>query len=392
MLCKHYHESIPAMETDYDILIIGAGCAGLSLAMRLAERGERCPRIALIERRESYVHDRTWSFWGGQSAQLKPLVHREWKEVVVRGNNQLVQVDCRRMPYQSIQSGAFYESARALIAKNRRINFFAGESVENISKNKEKWEVSLRMGKVRGSQVVDTRPSEKGGGDIPLLWQSFSGVEVECQEDVFDENVATLMDFIAGRSDEISFLYLLPFSRRKALIEATVFGKTVRTQAQLTELLEHCLKRSMGSVPFKVIYREHFVIPMGLPDISRSEDESYVKVGLEHGGARASTGYVFQRIQRWADQAAVRVLRGESISGHQPDAWIIRKMDRLFLWVLRMHPERAAEIFVRLFSMRKPESVIRFMNDEATLIDLLKIVWVLPRGLFMKEMVRGIFR
>ena len=43
------------MESDYDIIIVGGGCAGLSLAMRLAKLGDDCPRVALLERRDSYA-------------------------------------------------------------------------------------------------------------------------------------------------------------------------------------------------------------------------------------------------------------------------------------------------------------------------------------------------
>jgi hypothetical protein len=81
---------------------------------------------------------------------------------------------------------------------------------------------------------------------------------------------------------------------------------------------------------------------------------------LESGGARASTGYVFQRIQRWAEEATKNIRQGRRVDGHKHDTWMIRKMDSLFLKVLERHPERASEIFIKLFSMADSGVVIPF--------------------------------
>jgi lycopene beta-cyclase len=58
---------------------------------------------------------------------------------------------------------------------------------------------------------------------------------------------------------------------------------------------------------------------------------------------------------------------------------MIRKMDGLFLRVLERHPERAPEIFIKLFSLSDSGTVIRFMNDEPKFRDLVRIICVLPR-------------
>ena len=380
------------MESDYDIIIVGGGCAGLSLAMRLAKLGEECPRVAIIERRDSYVHDRTWSYWASDSAQLKNLAKSQWKKVFVGNSDGQVTVDCATIPYQAIQSGAFYEYALAEISKNPRIHLLLGESVGTFFKKNKNWEVFIERGWIGAPQVIDTRPPKRETSDRPILHQSFSGVEVECDRDVFDERVATLMDFIEGVPGEISFLYLLPFNPKRALIEATVFGKQAMSQSELAVVLDELVKKSVGSAVYTIKYREHFVIPMGLAEHRKKTDDSYVLVGLESGGARASTGYVFQRIQRWADKAVSEIKKGKPVSGHKRDSWVIRKMDKIFLRVLERYPERGPEIFLRLFSMSDSGSVIRFMNDEPKLWDILRIMCALPPGIFIKELVGGIFR
>ena len=49
---------------EFDYIIIGGGCAGLSLAYEL-EINEKLKdkTLAIIEPRSEYKKDKTWSFW-----------------------------------------------------------------------------------------------------------------------------------------------------------------------------------------------------------------------------------------------------------------------------------------------------------------------------------------
>ena len=49
---------------DFDYVIIGGGCAGLSLAYSLEVNHKlRGKSLAIIEPREKYERDKSWSFW-----------------------------------------------------------------------------------------------------------------------------------------------------------------------------------------------------------------------------------------------------------------------------------------------------------------------------------------
>ena len=53
-------------DSDYDLIIIGGGCSGLSLAAalcRLAVQPEHVPRTLIVEPRSRYTNDRSWCFW-----------------------------------------------------------------------------------------------------------------------------------------------------------------------------------------------------------------------------------------------------------------------------------------------------------------------------------------
>ena len=49
---------------DFDFIIIGGGCAGLSLAYELEINNKlKNKTLAIIEPRDKYNKDKTWSFW-----------------------------------------------------------------------------------------------------------------------------------------------------------------------------------------------------------------------------------------------------------------------------------------------------------------------------------------
>ena len=95
------------MQTESDILILGGGCAGLSLALRLAADGENCPSTVILESRSHYSNDRTWCFWDDGSAHLRGLVQHRWPMVTLAHGGRRVSVDCHTIPYAMIPGENF---------------------------------------------------------------------------------------------------------------------------------------------------------------------------------------------------------------------------------------------------------------------------------------------
>ena len=127
------------MESEFDMIILGGGCAGLSLGMRLARLGPDCPRVVIIEKRAQYVADRTWSYWASQSAQLKHLARAEWKQVAIKADGKNLCIDCSEVSYQAIDAGNFYDAAVAEIMANGNITFYRGEEVKEVRKVAGRW-------------------------------------------------------------------------------------------------------------------------------------------------------------------------------------------------------------------------------------------------------------
>ncbi|MEY2979796.1 MAG: hypothetical protein RL562_23, partial [Planctomycetota bacterium] len=59
---------------DLDLVVLGGGLAGLSLAERLAAAGAQAPRTVVLEARADYADDRTWCFWRHEPHRYEELV------------------------------------------------------------------------------------------------------------------------------------------------------------------------------------------------------------------------------------------------------------------------------------------------------------------------------
>lgn len=367
---------------DVDLLVLGGGCAGLSLALRLSEGAGGLEDIVVLEARESYQDDRTWSFWRTRPHRFEEIVAHEWAGFEVLAGGEVARLDCQATPYQMIPAGAFYAHALELISRSPHVDVELGARVEGVPERVgDHWVVRAGERQLRARHLVDTRPPRVRPSC--LLWQSFFGQVVRTEVDRFDPEVATLMDFAGGHEDRIQFTYVLPRSRREALVETTVFGREAIGPGDLEQAHGEDLERRLAGSGHEVVRQEHGVLPMGLT--SSLHPVAWTRAGLFHGGARPSTGYAFQRIQRWADSCAASLRTGLGATGLSADPSHMRWMDSIFLGVLADRPASGPGLLLQLFSRAPTERVIRFLSDEGSVRDSLSIVSSLPPWPFLRQ-------
>jgi len=361
--------------------------------MRLADLGALCPRTLVIEKRSAYTNDRTWCFWGEGSKRVDHLIRHRWQCVTLRDGDRVVAVDCAAMPYQMISAEAFYEDALRVIAESEQIDLATGVVLSSEPRKKgHAWQIATNQGLCRSAKIIDTRPPPPPESGAALLWQSFYGCEIEADRDLFDAGCAELMHFTRSSADRVNFNYLLPFSSRRALVEATVFGVEPMSRAQLEGELRNALQRQRRGAGFQVLRTESGILPMGGTRPDHASDATYVKAGLSAGAGRASTGYAFQRIQRWADRCAQVLSRGELPMNHPSDPALLQALDYLFVSVLRSRPSAAPSVFLDLFERTDTRRMIRFLSDAGTLADYAAVAAALPASLFIGEIPRALRR
>ncbi len=375
------------MTTDADLIVLGGGCAGLSLAERLAESSHQVPRTIVVESREAYVTDRTWCFWRTAAHRHDALVAKSWTRLHVRSAQRTVLVDCAEAPYQMLDSGAFYANAQDVIRRSSSVELqLATRVIAEPERVGDRWMVSTSRGVLSARQIIDTRPMVRPREGGATLWQSFLGHEVSIETPLFDDNVATLMDFAGCLDDGVLFHYVLPISPTRVLVETTVFGPRPLSAERLSTLQDAALDKHCRGHRRTVVRSESGILPMGVSAPPPPLGAGYARAGVMNGSARASTGYAFQRIQRWARESARALAEGAAVAGHAADPLLLRQMDLLFLRVVRHHPERAAELFLSLFGMRDPIRVIRFLADSCSFGDYAAVIAALPTGQFLRAL------
>ena len=94
---------------EFDYVIIGGGCAGLSLAYELEiHKKLENNTLAIIEPRTEYKRDKTWSFWKISPHNFEDCVKKSWENFSINIPYKSTHLECNNFPYQTIDSVLFY--------------------------------------------------------------------------------------------------------------------------------------------------------------------------------------------------------------------------------------------------------------------------------------------
>ena len=366
------------MNPHFDLVIIGGGCAGLSLAYQLSLFGESCPRTLIVEERANYTNDRTWCFWDVDEPIHKNLAPHVWNNLVIKNNQLAQQYSCKETPYFMLPSDVFYEAAVGAIKSNTQIQMLTGEKLTDDLIKGDAWQIPTSKFIASATNVIDTRPNKTITKQDSLMWQSFVGYEIELEHPLFNEDELVLMDFDANFKEGLGFIYCLPISKSKALIEYTVFSEDLFVTNQLKSHLIEKISEYTNNATYKILRQEAGILPMGNKLIQQKEDPSYLFAGLFAGAARPSSGYAFQRIQAWAKDCATELIHHQQIKRFKKDSQIQVWMDLLFITVIKKNPSLGAKIFEELFKNCEIKTIANFMSDHSTFLEKLKIIASLP--------------
>ena len=234
---------------EFDYVIIGGGCAGLSLAYELETHKKLEDKtLAIIEPRSEYKRDKTWSFWKILNHNFDDCVKKSWNNFSIKTSSNSKDIKCDNFPYQSIDSELFYKKVINLLKQNKNISFY--KNIQDINSD--------------NSFIFNSVPSFKI--DQNNLWQHFYGVEIETVDNFFDDNIINLMDFDCEQRNCVHFFYTLPFNKNKALIETTWLSKNNDSSLKdYDDQIKLYISNQLGLKNYKVAYSEEGSIPMFYP-------------------------------------------------------------------------------------------------------------------------------
>jgi lycopene beta-cyclase len=365
---------------DADLLIAGAGCAGLSLACALIDEGfDR--RVLLIDPRELYERDRTFCFWSFGDPPFASAISHRWPRWRVREGD-WIERSAPGIEYVHIPADAFYREARAKIARAANIEIRLGVRGGSIEDAGDHASIETDAGTLHARAIFDSRPPRARaisdpGRDVSLI-QHFEGWHVRADRARFDPELATLMDFGVPQDHGVHFFYVLPYSAREALVEATFFGTRLLADADYARAIERYLERELDLREVKPLHRERGAIPMSSERAPMRASARVYRIGVLGGLAKPSTGYAFAAIQRFSRAMASRLVREELPDPPEPRPWRATALDRIFLSYLARHPDRAPAALTSLFARADPALVARFMSDLASPSDHARVMGAMP--------------
>ena len=351
---------------EFDYIIIGGGCAGLSLAYEL-EINEKLKgkTLAIIEPREEYKRDKTWSFWKVAPHNFDDCVKKNWENFSVNIPGKTNYLECKNFPYQSIDSGLFYEKIKNKLKKNENIFFF--KNIEEINK--------------QNSLVFNSVPNIKK--NHLNLWQHFCGVEIKTDNDIFDEKIFNLMDFDCEQRESVHFFYTLPYAKNRALVETTWLSKmNDNSQKDYENQINNYIKNNLKIKNYEITYKEEGAIPLFYP-LNKNE-KNKINIGTAGGMTRLSTGYTFLNIQEHSKYIRENIDNISNAKKFEIDKKY-QFLDEIFLRVLEKNPEKMSDIFFRMFKT-SPKTVIKFLSNKSNFLEDLSIIFKMPKLIFIKAL------
>ena len=351
---------------EFDYVIIGGGCAGLSLAYEL-EIHEKLKNktLAIIEPREEYKRDKTWSFWKVVPHNFDDCVKKSWENFSINIPGKTNYLECKNYPYQSIDSGLFYKKINNRLKENKNISFFRDISEINT----------------KNSFIFNSVPEIKK--NHLNLWQHFCGVEIKTENNFFDEEIFNLMDFDCEQRESVHFFYTLPYSKNRALIETTWLSKmNDNSQKDYDNQIKEYIEKHLKIKNYEITYKEEGAIPLFYPLYKKEKNK--INIGTAGGMTRLSTGYTFLNIQEHSKYLRENIENISTLKKFE----INRKyqfLDDIFLRVLNKNPEKMSNIFFNMFNT-SPKTVIKFLSNKSNFFEDLKIILQMPKLTFIKAL------
>jgi len=376
------------VEKKYDFIIAGAGCAGYSLLYHLLQDPLLSKKkILVVDVNFNKGNDRTWCFWEDQAGPFESVVCKKWSNIEVLKGAMHRSLPTAPFEYKMIQGIDFYQYISDFAKGFDNVEWVASKilTIDSINAN------SATVNWEGGTAIADYVFSSINGERIQsTLWQHFKGIVVEFDVPVFDERIARLMDFNVPQMNATAFMYLLPITDKKALVEYTLFSPSILLESKYDEVLNVYMEEHYKGLAYQIQHTEMGAIPMTSKKLT-SNVGAVVSIGTMGDAVKASTGYAFQFIQQQTQQIVHQLKLNQALN---PAVHHTRHQfyDAVLLHILEHQKMAGDEIFARIFKKNSAATVFKFLSNTSTLLDDFKIMSSLPTPIFLPAAIKVLLR
>jgi len=379
----------PDSENKYDFIIAGMGCAGLSLAMQLKSSSVQFNKVLLVDRDLKQTNDRTWCFWSKHELNwLNPIVFRKWQQFKFKSQNIDKTIQLGAYSYLMIRGIDFYSYCLTALRTDARFEILT-EDIKNIGTENDLAFLETKNNRFIAEQLFNSvfRNTQNNHKHLNYL-QHFKGWMIEVAEDTFDPNLPLFMDFDIEQDNDCRFVYSLPISKTKALVEYTGFSKKGLEDNFYDLQLKKYIETKLTQKPYTIVDVEKGTIPMYESLFVNLYGERVINIGTAGGYSKPSTGYTFYFIQQNI-QSLVAQLEKRKDKLHAPKRSNKYALyDNIFLDVIDQKKIEARSIFSDLFQKNDVQDLLAFLNEESSLLQDLRIMNSLPKTIFAGSAIK----
>ena len=377
---------------DYNYTFSGLGLSTILVLNEMFENNlieGKC--ILIIEPNEIGHHEKTWCYWEEEIGKWDIYTNTKWSIALFK--NEKTSIDCLngQLVYKQISSKLFIESLFKKLKLKADITLVKEKFISFESKN-SKVEVLTDKGLYKSEYFFSSVLKDndyQSSLKYPLLNQHFIGWFIETENPFFDSEKATFMDFSVEQNKNTRFMYVLPFSKNKALVEYTLFSKDLLSEQEYEQEIELYLKK-MGLNEYSISKKEKGNIPMTVFPFWNNNEKRVLFIGTAGGWTKASTGYTFKNSVRKATEVVLFLKKG-NVDFRKFHKWNKYNFyDTLFVDVLYSSNHLGKEIFSNMFTKVKPHLILKFLDEETSLFEDLQIILACPKLPFLKALFKKI--
>jgi lycopene beta-cyclase len=374
------------MKKKFDYIIAGAGCAGLSLALKMSQdRFFDNKKILLLDRDNKTQNDRTWCFWAESALGLEEIIAKKWQTIVVKDDKNELNLPLKSMRYFMLRGKDFYDFAKRKIFAKSNFTFQITE-IEEINTSS----VKCSNGDVFSAEYVFDSLSlpvlKPKTNDYLFIYQHFTGWFVKTEKKCFDPDKVTMFDFRCEQGRDLRFFYILPLSENEALVEFTIFGETLFQSEFYENELRKYFDAFLNTGEYIITEKETGIIPMTNFPFENTPLPKVRRIGTAGGMCKASTGYAFYLIQKDSEKIINDLKEGtlNVPSGYFRNRFQI--YDSMLLNVFIGQKLKQAPLFMQLFQKNQTEVLLRFLSNETNFIEELSVMSSVPPVPFLMSL------
>ena len=378
---------------QYDYIILGAGASGLMLAFRMSQDSFFDEKsILIIDQVKDKGNDRTWCYWEDGAGEWDDLLTKTWPKVFFGSESFSKTITITPFSYKMIRSEKFYNNLWRSINLKPNISFIEDRAV-SWTETEKGVTVSTIKSAYFGLKLFNSIPNKEvyeTQQQYPVLQQHFMGWFVKTKTDCFDDSIASFMDFNIPQNGNTRFMYVLPIDKNMALFEYTLFSKDLLKHSDYEDAIKDYLNQKKIT-DFEILEKETGSIPMTSFKFEELNSKNILNIGTAGGWTKASTGYTFNNTSKKTKDLVVFLKTENDLTqfSKRTKFWFY---DLLFLDVLATNNGKGSTVFSDMFKRVNAKTILKFLDEESTFLQDLKIMSSVSPKLFLSAIFKRIFK